>query len=165
MALGGGATRNAVPLYDVGAPFIRLHLVQRGAGAHLGAARAGGDAERVRHRELLDELARGAGADPVAYRLALLPDPRAGAVIERAAAMAGWAARGPAGSGRGLGPRLRALQEPQRLCRRRRRRGGGPRRAAASAIWCAADCGCVINPDGARNQLEGGIVHGGEHGR
>ena len=26
-------------------------------------------------------------------------------------------------------------------------------------IWCAADCGCVINPDGARNQLEGGIVH------
>ncbi len=25
--------------------------------------------------------------------------------------------------------------------------------------WCAADAGPVINPDGARNQLEGGIVH------
>ena len=25
-------------------------------------------------------------------------------------------------------------------------------------IWCAADAGLVINPDGARNQLEGGIV-------
>ena len=24
--------------------------------------------------------------------------------------------------------------------------------------WCAADAGLVINPDGARNQLEGGIV-------
>jgi CO/xanthine dehydrogenase Mo-binding subunit len=25
-------------------------------------------------------------------------------------------------------------------------------------IWCAADAGLVINPDGARNQLEGGVV-------
>jgi CO/xanthine dehydrogenase Mo-binding subunit len=26
-------------------------------------------------------------------------------------------------------------------------------------VWCVADAGLVINPDGARNQLEGGIVH------
>ena len=25
-------------------------------------------------------------------------------------------------------------------------------------VWCTADAGLVINPDGARNQLEGGIV-------
>ncbi len=25
-------------------------------------------------------------------------------------------------------------------------------------IWCVTDCGLVINPDGAKNQLEGGIV-------
>jgi CO/xanthine dehydrogenase Mo-binding subunit len=25
-------------------------------------------------------------------------------------------------------------------------------------LWCAADCGLTINPDGARNQLEGGMV-------
>jgi CO/xanthine dehydrogenase Mo-binding subunit len=26
-------------------------------------------------------------------------------------------------------------------------------------VWCATDAGLVINPDGVRNQLEGGIVH------
>jgi len=25
-------------------------------------------------------------------------------------------------------------------------------------VWCAADAGLVINPDGAKNQLEGGTV-------
>jgi nicotinate dehydrogenase subunit B len=27
-------------------------------------------------------------------------------------------------------------------------------------VWCAADGGMVVNPDGAKNQLEGGIVQG-----
>ena len=30
-------------------------------------------------------------------------------------------------------------------------------------VWCAIDCGIVINPDAARNQVEGGIVDGIGH--
>jgi isoquinoline 1-oxidoreductase beta subunit len=30
-------------------------------------------------------------------------------------------------------------------------------------VWCAIDCGIVINPEGARNQIEGGIVDGIGH--
>ncbi len=30
-------------------------------------------------------------------------------------------------------------------------------------VWCAVDCGIVVNPEGARNQVEGGIVDGIGH--
>jgi hypothetical protein len=38
----------------------------------------------------MDELALEAGLDPVAYRLSVLADPRARAVIEKVAEMSGW---------------------------------------------------------------------------
>ena len=71
--------------------------------------------------------------------------------------MCGWAARGEAGTGRGLG---------FAYCRYRDR---GAYVAVAAALtvdtevkldhlWCVTDCGQVINPDACVNQLEGGIV-------
>ncbi|HEY4044158.1 MAG TPA: molybdopterin cofactor-binding domain-containing protein, partial [Rhodopila sp.] len=106
----------------------------------------------------IDELAERAGVDPVAYRLSLLSDKRARYLVENVAERCGWASRGPAGSGHGLGlgwSRYKnkaayacvavELDVDMDITLRR--------------VWCAADAGLVINPDGARNQLEGGIVH------
>jgi len=100
---GGGATRNAIPLYEVPAHRILLHLVQR-PPVRTSALRGLGALPNVFAIEsFLDELAERAGVDPVAYRLSILSDPRARRVLETTAAMADWQARGPAGTGIGKG--------------------------------------------------------------
>jgi len=105
----------------------------------------------------VDELAEIAGADPLAYRLAMSSDDRARAVLEKLGAMCGWTRRGPAGSGEGLGIAYA----------RHRDRGAYIGVAARLTVdtevrlrqmWCAADCGLIINPDGAKNQIEGGMI-------
>ena len=153
----GAGTRNGEPLYGFPAKRIVHHLIAetpvrtsslRGLGATLNVFAI---------ESAMDELAERAGVDPVAYRLSVLSDPRARAVVEQAAGMSGWQARTPPGTGigRGIGfaryknmaayAAVVAEVEVDQAVRVRR-------------VWCAADAGLVINPDGAINQLEGGIV-------
>jgi nicotinate dehydrogenase subunit B len=105
----------------------------------------------------LDELAAAAEIDPLRYRLSHMRDPRARKVIETASEMAGWVEEDDMGSGRGKGLAfsryknhaaylaLVAEVEVDEEVRLRH-------------VWCAVDTGLVINPDGAINQIEGGIV-------
>jgi nicotinate dehydrogenase subunit B len=156
-AAGGGGTRNALPLYDFPTKRIIHHLVLK-APVRTSALRGLGALPNVYALEcFMDELAERAGADPVQYRLSLLSDPRARVVLENVAERCGWASRGPAGSGRGIGlawaryknkaayAAIAVEVEVEQEVRVRR-------------AWCCADAGLVINPDGARNQLDGGIV-------
>jgi len=154
---GGGGTRNAVPLYDVPSHRILHHLVQRGP-VRTSALRGLGALPNVYAIEMMmDELAARVGEDPVAYRLSILSEPRARRAVERIAAMSDWKARGPAGTGKGLGMAFARYKNMAAYC------------AVAAAVtvdevvrvdrvWCVADAGLIVNPDGARNQLEGGIV-------
>ena len=75
------------------------------ADPRLGAAHARRLRQRVRVESFMDELAAAAGADPVAFRLAHMKDPRARAVIETVAAMADWkpGEKGDGTRGRGIG--------------------------------------------------------------
>lgn len=36
-------------------------------------------------------------------------------------------------------------------------------RPRVDKVWCAVDCGIVVNPEGARNQIEGGLIDGIGH--
>ncbi len=155
----GAGTRNGEPLYDFPAKRIFHHLIAetpvrtsslRGLGATLNVFAI---------ESTMDELAERAGQDPVAYRLSVLSDVRGRAVVEHVARLSGWQAGMRSGTGRGRGIAFARykniaayaavvaeveVEENVRLNR----------------VWCAADAGLVINPDGAVNQLEGGIIHG-----
>lgn len=156
-ARGGGGTRNAVPLYDVPAHRILHHLVVR-PPVRTSALRGLGALPNVYAIEsLIDELAQRAGEDPVAYRLSILSEPRARLLVERVAERAGWTSRGPSGTGKGLGLAFARYKNTAAYA------------AVVAAVtvqetvkvdrvWCVADAGLVVNPDGARNQLEGGII-------
>ena len=154
---GGGGTRNAMPIYDVPAHRILHHLVIR-PPVRTSALRGLGALPNVYAIEsLIDDLAARVGEDPVAYRLSILSEPRARRLIEMVAERSGWASRGPPGTGKGLGIGF---------ARYKNRAAYAAVVAAVTVqetvkvdrVWCVADAGLVVNPDGARNQLEGGIV-------
>lgn len=155
----GGGDRNAIPYYVL--PNARVtHRFQPAGPFRTSALRSLGAYCNVFAIEsFMDELAHAAGADPVAFRLRHLEDPRAIEVVKLAAAKFGWDAYRKAP---------------------RRGRGFAFARYKNSAAYCAValevevaldtgfvrivradaavDCGEVVSPDGVRNQIEGGIV-------
>ncbi len=154
---GGGGTRNAEPLYDIAAKRIVHHLVPE-TPVRVSSLRGLGAMANVFALECaVDELAERAGQDPVAYRLSITSDARARAVIEKAASMAKWQAGSPAGTGTGRG---------FAFSRYKNRAGYAAMVVELEVdedirlrhVWCAADAGLVVNPDGVINQLEGGII-------
>jgi nicotinate dehydrogenase subunit B len=156
-AMGGGATRNGEALYDLPRHKLVHHLLAdvpvrtsslRGLGAY---------ANVFAIESFIDELAEVAGVDPVTYRLSLTSDPRARRVMESAAEMGGWFDRAELGAGRARGF----------ACARYKNRAAYMAAVAEvevdaevrlTRVWACVDAGLVINPDGAANQVEGGIV-------
>ena len=99
------ATATAIPLYDFPRQRMMHHFIQD-MPIRVSALRTLGAYANVFALEsFMDELAAAAGADPVAFRLAHLKDPRARAVIEAVAKKAGWkpGEKGDGTRGRGIG--------------------------------------------------------------
>nr|QQZ51512.1 xanthine dehydrogenase family protein molybdopterin-binding subunit [Phenylobacterium glaciei] len=152
-----GGRLNAVPSYDIEAVRVKEHLVVHSPVRTSSLRGLGGPVNTYAGECFLDEIAQAAGQDPLAFRLAMLSDPRARAVVERIGVVSGWNARGAGGEGQGLG-----------LAYDRHRDRGAYVAVAAKVsvdeevrlehLWCVADAGLIINPDGAKNQIEGGMI-------
>jgi CO/xanthine dehydrogenase Mo-binding subunit len=108
----------------------------------------------------MDELAAAAGADPVAFRLAHLKDPRGRAVIEKVAAMSGWKPGEKGGSlrGRGIGFAKYKNLACYVACVADVEVDRASGEIRVPRVWAAVDSGLVINPNGLVNQMEGGII-------
>lgn len=153
---GGGAERNATPLYDFPAWKITNHRLLTMPIRTSALRTLGAFANVFAIESFMDELAAERGEDPVAFRLRHLKDARARAVIEAAAARAGWGAwvkREGQGHGigfaryKGSGAYCAVVAEVEGAADIRVRR-----------LVVAVDVGEVINPDGVENQMEGGAI-------
>jgi CO/xanthine dehydrogenase Mo-binding subunit len=153
---GGGGDRNSIPQYDM--PHLKVEASRLLAmPIRTSALRAlGGHPNVFAIESTIDELALAAGRDPVEFRLAHLSDPRARAVIERAVADAAWWG-GSKAEGEGHGLAYARYKHTGAWCAVALRLMLDETIRVTDA--CAAvDVGMVVNPDGVRNQIEGGLI-------
>lgn len=156
LTLGGGSDRNSIPEYVIPVKRIESHRLYE-MPLRTSALRAlGGHPNVFAIESVMDELAELVGRDPIEFRLAHLEDPRSRTVVERCIADAHWWGKEKAeGEGHGF----------------------GYARYKHSGAWCAVavrllledrirvtdasvavDVGLAVNPDGVRNQIEGGLI-------
>jgi nicotinate dehydrogenase subunit B len=162
MAPEVGIHRNATPLYTFPAQRIVKHFLPD-SPLRVSALRGLGTYANVFALEsFVDELARAAGADPVAFRLRYLDDPRARAVVEAAAERATRPSTPDAGPGEALGRGFAFSQYKNRQCYVAVvvdlcvNRETGRIRMVRAVL--AVDAGQIVNPEGLSNQLEGGFM-------
>lgn len=166
MTASGNWQANANPPYDIPAAKAVMHRVSDTPFRPSWIRTPGRLQNCFAVESFTDELAAAAGQDPVAFRLAHMPDPRARAVIEGAAQAAGWDGR--------PSPRREQTSDIRRGRGIAYIRYDNVRTYAAAVMavevdtrsgeirvtdcWAAQDCGQVINPDGIRLQVEGQVI-------
>ncbi|MDG6400656.1 molybdopterin-dependent oxidoreductase [Pseudomonas quasicaspiana] len=106
----------------------------------------------------IDELAHNAKVDPVEYRLSLMQEqPRAQAVLKKAAEIADWKTPLPAGHGRGVavsavfGSFVATIVELEVQANKGMR---------IKRLITVVDCGFATNPRSVESQMEGGTLFG-----
>jgi isoquinoline 1-oxidoreductase subunit beta len=109
------------------------------------------------NESFIDELSRESGVEPFSFRMAILGNnPRLALCLSKAATKGGWEGGGQ-GTGQGLachsmaGSHIAVLAEAQL---------NNDQRVRVTRLIAVADIGRVINPDIARQQIEGGLLFG-----
>ncbi len=108
----------------------------------------------------IDALARGRGEDPLRFRRRALgaAHPRLRAVLDAVAEQADWETRSPSPTRAwGLACGIYKEMAYAAVVAEVVLADGAPQ---VRRLWCAQDCGLVINPDQVRAQVEGNLVWG-----
>ncbi len=149
-----GGYRNSIPYYELPSRRVDAHFFDgplrvsalRGLGAH---------ANVFAIESMMGELADRADADPVAFRRRHLEDPRAVAVLD---AVAESAQNVTVGTDEGLGYGFARYKNSASYCAVAAKVQAQGDDVTVTHLWGAIDAGEIINPDGLRNQLEGGMI-------
>jgi CO/xanthine dehydrogenase Mo-binding subunit len=153
------ADRNGIALYDFPGHRVRTHFITemplrvsslRGLGAY-------GNVFAI--ESFMDELAHEAKTDAIAYRIRFLKDERAREVLLRAAEKFGWDTWHPQPH-RGRGIAFARYKNVASYCavalEVEVNRSNGHIRVLRAVT--AVDSGHIVNPDGVKNQIEGGLI-------
>lgn len=139
-------------------PNLRVEYTPVETGIPVGFWRSVGHSHNAFVTEcFFDELAHAAGKDPFELRRALLAKhPRHKAVLELAAAKAGWGTPPPTGVGRGI-----AVHESfGSFCAQVIEASVETNRVRVHRVVAAIDCGRVVNPGLVAAQIESAVIFG-----
>jgi isoquinoline 1-oxidoreductase len=163
----GAGSRGSDVFYDVPNRSVKVYGEWRGGpdGCHpfaVGAWRApAANTNRFAAEQQMDLMAAAAGMDPLAFRLTNTTDKRMTAVLKAVADAYGWKPRvppGKTGRGRGIACGIDADTYVALAADVTVDRTSGA--VTVDRVVCAQDMGVVVNPDGARMQMEGCIAMG-----
>jgi len=155
----GGGDRNAIPLYALSNARVVNHFIPE-MPLRISALRSLGAYMNVFSIEsFMDELALAAHADPIEFRLRHTTDPRAREVMTTAAQAFSWSSyRRQQHRGRGFAfARYKNLAAYAAIALEVEIERETGRTHVVRGI-AAVDSGEAVNPDGLRNQIEGGII-------
>ena len=159
----GGSHRNGIPLYSFPNQQINNHLVQE-MPVRVSAFRTlGAFANIFAIESMMDKLAKEANADPIEFRLRHLQNQRGKDVILKVAEMSKWKPNPKRVKkdgklyGRGMAfSQYKNLQVYCAVVADIEIDANGKIRV--TDVWAAAEAGLIINPDGFKNQIEGGLI-------
>ena len=161
----GASARNAVPIYAALNQTVTSHYLAAMPIRTSALRTLGGYFNVVSAEMFADELAAMSGRDPVGFRLANLKDQRQIAVLKKAVGMASWTpgvvSKRPlvpemTGTGVGLSRYKNSDAYVAVVAEVAVDTKAG--RVTPLRMWSAVDAGRAINPDGVRNQIEGGMA-------
>jgi nicotinate dehydrogenase subunit B len=155
----GSGDRNAIPLYSFANKKVIWHFL-RDMPLRVSSLRSLGAYMNVFSIEsFMDEVAAAAHIDPVEFRLRHLIDPRAREVVTLAAQQFGWGKRFIAPN-HGVGFAFARYKNLASYCAVACEVAVEPDTGDIRLVHATAaiDSGEIVNPDGIRNQTEGGIL-------
>jgi isoquinoline 1-oxidoreductase len=153
-------SRSSEPIYNI--PHFRVNTRNRGS-VHpfgTGAWRGPGSNTNVFAMEShTDILAKAAGMDPLSFRMHNLTDERMIRVLKKAADQSGYTfSKGPSGNGYGISCTNYLNTYVATMAHVSVKKSTGE--VKVERVVCAQDMGEIINPQGAKLQIEGGITMG-----
>ena len=155
----GSGDRNSIPLYAFSNKKVLWHFL-KAMPLRVSSLRSLGAYMNIFSIEsFMDELATLANADPVEFRLRHLDDPRARDVVTLAATEFNWGKR-PLAANHGVGFAFARYKNLASYCAIACEVTVEPDTGDIRLIHATAaiDSGEIVNPDGIRNQIEGGIL-------